>query len=75
MLRRLESQGLLKSTWREEDNRRKRFYRLSRDGIAILGQLYEDWSALNASVERILRDGRGHGVAQLVPQRRRGSAA
>ena len=32
MLRRLESQGLLTSEWREEDKRNKRFYRLSPDG-------------------------------------------
>src|SRR5690349_831242 len=29
LLRRLESQGLLISEWREEDKRNKRFYRLS----------------------------------------------
>ena len=32
MLRRLESQGMLTSEWREEDKRNKRFYRLSDDG-------------------------------------------
>ena len=29
LLRRLETQGLLTSEWREEDRRKKRFYRLS----------------------------------------------
>ena len=32
LLRRLESQGLLVSTWREENKRNKRFYRLSDEG-------------------------------------------
>ncbi len=32
LLRRLESQGLLVSEWREEDKRNKRFYRLSPEG-------------------------------------------
>ena len=32
LLRRLESQGLLASEWREEDKRTKRFYRLSPQG-------------------------------------------
>ena len=36
LLRRLESQGLLVSEWREEDRRNKRFYRLSPDGEATL---------------------------------------
>jgi len=38
-LRRLESHGLLLSEWREENKRRKRFYRLSRDGEKVLEQL------------------------------------
>jgi PadR family transcriptional regulator PadR len=36
LLRRLESQGLLFSEWREEDKRNKRFYKLSSEGKAIL---------------------------------------
>ncbi len=54
LLRRLESQGLLTSEWREEDKRNKRFYRLSADGEQILGQLLEEWHAINASIDRIL---------------------
>src|SRR5436309_4492129 len=36
LLRRLESQGLLESEWREEDKRNKRFYRLSGAGKQTL---------------------------------------
>ena len=36
LLRRLESQGLLVSEWREHDKRNKRFYRLSPDGAETL---------------------------------------
>jgi len=32
LVRRLETQGLLVSEWREEDKRNKRFYRLSSEG-------------------------------------------
>src|SRR5215470_582743 len=39
MLRRLESQGLLVSEWREEDKRNKRFYRLSPHGSETLSRL------------------------------------
>ncbi|MBL8773816.1 MAG: helix-turn-helix transcriptional regulator [Phenylobacterium sp.] len=56
MLRRLESQGLLTSEWREEERRNKRFYRLSTDGRAVLDRLVAEWSALNASVDSILKD-------------------
>ena len=34
LLRRLETQGLLTSEWREEEKRNKRFYRLSEIGRA-----------------------------------------
>jgi PadR family transcriptional regulator, regulatory protein PadR len=54
LLRRLESQGLLVSRWREEDKRNKRFYRLSNDGKAILKQLAAEWKGMNASLEGIL---------------------
>lgn len=54
LLRRLESQGLLLSQWREEDKRNKRFYRLSPLGEQILAQLLAEWQSLNNSIHRIL---------------------
>jgi PadR family transcriptional regulator PadR len=53
LLRRLESQGLLVSEWREEEKRNKRFYRLSSQGQDILNQLLEEWQSINASLARI----------------------
>src|SRR5271165_2861897 len=49
LLRRLETQGLLLSEWREEDKRNKRFYRLSGDGQLIFTQLLGEWNAINAA--------------------------
>ena len=54
LLRRLETQGLLVSQWREEDKRNKRFYRLSAEGEQMLGQLLQEWNELNASIHNIL---------------------
>jgi PadR family transcriptional regulator PadR len=54
LLRRLETQGLLESEWREEDKRNKRFYRLSKDGARILKQLLEEWNGLNSSLKKIV---------------------
>ena len=53
LLRRLESQGLLTSEWREEERRNKRFYRLSSDGASVLGQLLEEWNAISESILRL----------------------
>ena len=54
LLRRLESQGLLLSEWREEEKRNKRFYRLSPDGEQILDRLLDEWNTINSAVSRIL---------------------
>ncbi len=54
LLRRLETQGLLVSEWREEDKRNKRFYRLSPAGRHTLKQLLAEWQHLNQSIDRIL---------------------
>jgi PadR family transcriptional regulator PadR len=55
LLRRLETQGLLVSQWREEDKRNKRFYRLSPAGELILKQLHAEWESINASLNKILQ--------------------
>ncbi len=54
LLRRLESQGLLLSEWREEEKRRKRFYVLSPMGVAMLERLADEWRGINASLDKIL---------------------
>ena len=53
LLRRLESQGLLASQWREEEKRNKRFYRLSPTGEEVLPKLLEEWRQMSAALERI----------------------
>ena len=61
LLRRLESQGLLISEWREEDKRNKRFYQLSPAGRSVLKELLAEWQTINSSFSRIL--GKSRGVA------------
>jgi PadR family transcriptional regulator PadR len=56
LLRRLETQGLLTSEWREEEKRNKRFYRLSDEGEAILTQLLAEWNGINKSLNKILKE-------------------
>jgi DNA-binding PadR family transcriptional regulator len=54
LLRRLETQGLLLSEWREEDRRKKRFYRLSPDGALMLQRLLDEWRRISASLDKII---------------------
>ena len=56
LLRRLETQGLLQSEWREEERRNKRFYRLSPTGLAVLERLLGEWREINRSLDRMLRE-------------------
>ena len=56
LLRRLETQGLLTSEWREEEKRNKRFYKLSKDGKVVLKQLLDEWRTMGASLDRIIRE-------------------
>jgi PadR family transcriptional regulator PadR len=65
LLRRLETQGLLSSEWREEDKRNKRFYRLSADGRQVLKQLLVEWESIDSSIQGILKE-RRRGSARSV---------
>lgn len=56
LLRRLESQGLLDSQWREEDKRRRRFYVLSAEGARVLEQLLAEWRKIDLSLEEVLKE-------------------
>jgi len=58
LLRRLESQGLLVSQWREEDKRNKRFYRLSAQGKTVLEKLLAEWQGLGRSLDSIVKSGK-----------------
>ena len=54
LLRRLETQGLLSSQWREEEKRNKRFYSITPLGATVLEQLLAEWRTIDASVQAIV---------------------
>lgn len=54
LIRRLEKQGLLTSEWREDEKRRKRYYRISELGESVLTLLTREWRTLNESINGIL---------------------
>jgi PadR family transcriptional regulator, regulatory protein PadR len=54
-LRRLEAGGLIKAQWKpSENNRRARYYELTRTGRKRLRQLEDEWHAHNAVIESFL---------------------
>jgi PadR family transcriptional regulator, regulatory protein PadR len=54
LLRRLESQGLLESTWDVEGPRPRRYYVLSPDGVRMLEALRADWDGLIGVMQHLL---------------------
>lgn len=55
LLRRLETQGLLKSNWRVEDGRPRRYYKLNADGERTYRVLAANWQALVNAMDRVLK--------------------
>ncbi len=57
LLRRLETQGLLKSEWRTESGSPRRYYSLNADGRKLLKRLIESWQGMNDAMGRLLEEG------------------
>jgi transcriptional regulator len=57
-LLRLEQRGLIASKWGiSENNRKAKFYSLTRSGRKQLGEEAEDWSRMSAMINRVLKAG------------------
>jgi len=56
LLRRLEKQELLDSDWSLEENRPRRYYRLSTKGKRVLTHLHREWDALVGVLDRLLEE-------------------
>lgn len=56
LLRRLETQGLLKSEWKIEEARPRRYYVISRKGRELLPRLNEEWNDIVATMAKMLKD-------------------
>lgn len=55
LMRRLEMQGLLKSRWRVEDARPRRYYQISARGESTLRTLTGEWKELAKVLEGLLK--------------------
>ena len=59
-LHRMEKRGLLKATWGvSENNRRAKFYELTRKGVKELASATTDWERYAAAVFKVLGAGSG----------------
>jgi PadR family transcriptional regulator, regulatory protein PadR len=57
LLRRLEKQGLLGSTWDTSEARPRKYYVLSTDGLAIYRRLKAEWKAMTGSIDSLIGEG------------------
>jgi PadR family transcriptional regulator PadR len=57
VLHRLEAQGLVAAAWRDAESRRRRkYYRIRREGIAELESQRDQWDAVLAALRRTFLD-------------------
>ncbi|MFP4549222.1 MAG: PadR family transcriptional regulator [Spirochaetales bacterium] len=56
LLRRLESQGLLESTWDTSSSRPRKYYVISEAGRTTRRSLLGEWRALNKALESIAKE-------------------
>jgi DNA-binding PadR family transcriptional regulator len=54
LLRRLETQGWLSSSWRLEDARPRRYYLISSEGQEILPRLVKEWESMVQMMRKML---------------------
>jgi PadR family transcriptional regulator PadR len=55
LLRRLEAQGLLQSTWKLEEAHPRRYYVISAEGRKLLPRLKEEWNSMAAMMGKMLK--------------------
>jgi len=54
LLRRLEDQSILDSTWRVETSRPRRYYKLNSHGEKILDDMSNEWSRIKKTIDELL---------------------
>jgi PadR family transcriptional regulator PadR len=54
LIRRLEFHGMLLSEWRESDSRKRRYYKISATGTAVLDELMKEWRGMSAALDTLV---------------------
>jgi PadR family transcriptional regulator, regulatory protein PadR len=55
LLRRLEKQGLLESSWELIDNRPRRYYQISEEGRKLYISLKQEYQSLNTMMNQLIQ--------------------
>ncbi len=54
LMRRLEGQGLLQSSWDTTESKPRKYYQITQDGHQVLEKTKEYWKLFSANVESLL---------------------
>lgn len=57
LLRRMEKQQLVSSTWDTTESRPRKYYVLTDLGHQILGELYAEWKQMSTNLQQLLEGG------------------
>lgn len=56
LLRRLESQGLLKSEWETQETKPRKYYVITEDGKIVLEKIREHWGKFSKSIDSLMEE-------------------
>lgn len=54
LLRRLEKQELLMSSWDTSESRPRKYYKISENGLTILDSMITEWKRINTQIDNML---------------------
>lgn len=54
LMRRLESQGLLKSEWETSEAKPRKYYKITDDGLIVLEKAVAHWKAFSKNIDNLL---------------------
>ena len=57
LMRRLETQGLLKSEWETSEAKPRKYYSITEDGQIVLDKVIVHWKDFSKNIDRLLEDG------------------
>lgn len=54
LMRRLETQGLLKSEWETSESKPRKYYKITDDGLIVLDKAINHWKSFSKNVSNLL---------------------
>lgn len=56
LMRRLETQGLLKSEWETSETKPRKYYKITDDGLIVLERVVRHWNNFSDNINKLLEE-------------------